>query len=247
MPEISNKVAVITGASRGLGAGMAEYCASQGMRLDLCARTRPNVPKDAQAHSAAVDVTDPQALSAFANEVENKFGAIDVWINNAGMLEPIAPLHDIAPEAFAQLININVLGVVYGSQVYLQHRRKQGGGGVLINISSGAAQHAYAGWSAYCASKAAVDRFSEALSLEEADRGLRVYAVAPGLVDTAMQQAIRASTAENFPQVEKFHQMKAQNQFNSPAFVASELLALAFDPARRTDKVVLRVANEWEQ
>ena len=247
MPNINSKVAVITGASRGLGAGMAEYFAAQGLRLGLCARSQPNAPEGTKAYTAAVDVTDPNAINDFAIQVESRFGPIDLWINNAGVLEPIAPLRDIAPEAFAKLININVLGVVYGSQVYLQHRRKQSGGGVLINISSGAAQHAYAGWSAYCASKAAVDRFSEALSLEEADNGLQVHAVAPGLVDTAMQETIRATSAENFPQVDKFHQMKAQNRFNSPAFVAQELLALAFDTARQTDKVVLRVANEWEQ
>jgi len=242
----TDKVIVITGASRGLGAGMADYCAEQGMRLGLCARTVPNVPEGAQAVTSAVDVTDPQALNRFTAEVESAFGAIDLWINNAGVLEPIAPLRDIDPAAFARLLNINVLGVMQGSQSYVQHRRRHGGGGVLINISSGAAKRAYAGWSAYCASKAAVDQLSEVLSLEEADQGLRVYAVEPGVIDTAMQEAIRATSADNFPKVEKFHQLKAQGQFNSPAFVARELLALAFAPARRSDDVVQRVANEWE-
>ena len=246
MSEYTDKVVVITGASRGLGAGMAQYFATRGLRLGLCARTQPTAPAGAQAVTAAVDVTAPQALQAFAEEVENTFGSIDLWINNAGVLDPVAPLRAIDPAAFAKVLNINVLGVVHGTQAYLQHRRRQGGGGVLINISSGAAQHAYAGWSAYCASKAAVDRLSEAVSLEEAEHGLRVYAVAPGVVDTAMQQTIRATPAENFPQVDKFHALKEHGHFNSPAFVGQELLALAFAPDRQPETVVVRVANQWE-
>ncbi|MGF1527467.1 MAG: SDR family NAD(P)-dependent oxidoreductase, partial [Candidatus Competibacterales bacterium] len=145
---------------------------------------------------------------------------------------------------FAHVLAINVLGVVHGTQVYVHHRRRVGGGGVLINISSGAAQNAYAGWSAYCASKAAVDRFSEAVALEEADTPLRVHAVAPGVVDTDMQRRIRGATVEQFPAVAKFHQLKAEGRFNSPDHVARELLAMAFDPRRRPDQVVVRVADQ---
>ncbi|MCB1808027.1 MAG: SDR family NAD(P)-dependent oxidoreductase, partial [Candidatus Competibacteraceae bacterium] len=95
MSEYTDKVVVITGASRGLGAGMAQYFATRGLRLGLCARTQPTAPAGAQAVTAAVDVTAPQALQAFAEEVENTFGSIDLWINNAGVLDPVAPLRAI--------------------------------------------------------------------------------------------------------------------------------------------------------
>ena len=244
--SLKNKVAVITGASRGLGEGLARTFAESGMRLGLCARSSIIVPDGPESVTAEVDVTDAQAVTAFADQVEQAFGAIDLWINNAGVLDPVAPLRNIEPTAFRQLIEINVLGVAHGSQTYIRHCRRHSKGGILINISSGAAQHGYAGWSAYCASKAAVDRFSEAVALEEADQGLRVYAVAPGIVDTAMQQRIRNTSAEDFPMVEKFHEFKAQEHFNSTDFVARELLALAFDPARQTDSIIVRIANEWE-
>lgn len=247
MTLYTDKVAVITGASRGIGEGMAQYFAEQGLRLGLCARNQPTVPSGSQVLAEAVDVTDAQAVTAFAAKVEQRFGRIDLWINNAGILGPVAPLREIAPTAFAEVMQINVLGVVHGSQAYVQHcRRQNGAGGVLVNISSGAGRSAYAGWSAYCASKAAVDRFSEALSLEEADQGLRVYALAPGIVDTAMQSQIRSTSAADFPLVDKFHEFKADGHFNSPAFVGRELLAMAFDPEQRPESVLVRIANEWE-
>lgn len=239
-----DKVAVITGASRGIGAGMARVFADHGLRLGLCARTAPEAPQAVETLSRAVDVTDPEAVEDFAAEVEQMLGPIDLWVNNAGILEPIAPARDIAPADFRKLIEINLLGSVYGSQTFVRHRRRHGGGGVLINISSGAALNGYAGWSAYCASKAAVDRFSEALALEEARQGIRVHAVAPGVVDTGMQELIRSTSAERFPMVEKFRQLKTDEAFNSPEFVAETLLAYAFDPAQQPREVVVRVPNE---
>ena len=244
MPE---HVVVITGASRGLGAGMAECFAGMGLKLGLCARHRPEAPAGSEAFCEAVDVTDADAVAAFAEAVAQTLGPIDLWINNAGILEPIAPVREIDSARFQQLLTINVLGVFNGSCTFVQHRRNHGGGGVLVNISSGAALRGVAGWSAYCASKAAVDRLSEALALEEAGVGIRVLAVAPGVVDTEMQSTIRATTEENFPSVERFRQMKASGHFNSPGFVARELHAMAFDPARHPETVVVRVANEWEQ
>src|SRR5690606_492715 len=115
----------------------------------------------------------------FAAMAESRLGAIDLWINNAAVLEPIAPLREIAPAAFLDHLRINVMGVVHGSQAYIAHVRKRGGEpqGVLMNISSGAAWKGYAGWAPYCASKAAVERISESVQLEEAEY-LRVHAVA---------------------------------------------------------------------
>ncbi|HWN71838.1 MAG TPA: SDR family NAD(P)-dependent oxidoreductase [Haliangium sp.] len=243
--DLHGKVVVITGASRGIGAGLAKELAGRGMRLALCARSPSPLPARADGFQMQVDVTDADAVFRFAAEAESRLGAIDLWINNAGVLAPVGPMRDIAPAAFLDHLRINVMGVVHGSQAYIAHVRRRGGKpqGVLINISSGAAWQAYAGWGPYCASKTAVDRISETVQLEEAEY-LRVHAVAPGVIDTDMHALIRACTPEQFPLVEMFHDMKARGTFNSMAFVAEHLLRYAFDPDARPAGVLVRVPSE---
>lgn len=246
MLDLNGRVAVITGASRGLGAGLAEDFAKRGMRLALCSRGDPAMAPGEEVLAQRVDVRDEAAVDAFARSVEERFGAIDLWINNAGVLEPIKPLRDISLDEFRTHIDINLIGLFLCSRAYVRHLRRRGGEGVLINISSGAAWSGYAGWSAYCAGKGAVDRLSESLQLEEEDTGLRVYAVAPGVIDTDMQTRIRAATPEDFPEVERFIERKRTNDFNTVPFVADHLLRIAFDPASRPEEVCFRVPDENE-
>jgi NAD(P)-dependent dehydrogenase (short-subunit alcohol dehydrogenase family) len=232
MIEVSGKTAVITGASRGLGAGLAGRFLERGLNVAVCARQCPEILGDPDRILAkTADVTDPAAMARLCADAVGRFGRVDLWINNAGLLAPIGPLRDNDPAEVARHIEVNVLGVFYGSQAFVRHVRQRGGDGVLFNISSGAARSAYAGWSAYCAGKAAVDRLSESLALEETDSGLRVHAVAPGVIDTDMQTMIRQCTPEQFPRVQKFLDLKAKDGFSSPAFVADRMLELAFDPS----------------
>lgn len=241
--DLSGKSAVITGASRGIGAGLAREFAARGMRLALCARGECTLPPGAEGLTARCDVVDEASVRAFADTAARALGTIDLWINNAGVLEPVGPLRNISSQAFLDHLRINVMGVVHGSQAYIAHVRERDHQGVLINISSGAAWHGYAGWAAYCAGKAAVDRISETIQLEEGER-LRVHAVAPGVIDTDMQALIRSLDADTFPMVERFRQMKAEGSFNSIEFVAEHLLRYAFDPDSRPDEVVARVPAE---
>ena len=106
----SGLVAVVTGASRGIGAGLATHFASRGFRLGLCARSVPKVPVGADVVAEAVDVTDPVAIDSFAAAVVARFGRIDLWVNNAGLLEPIGPLADADPTDLQRHVAVNVLG-----------------------------------------------------------------------------------------------------------------------------------------
>ncbi|MBK1620556.1 hypothetical protein CKO42_19405 [Lamprobacter modestohalophilus] len=245
MIDLANKVALITGASRGLGAGLAERFIEHGLRVAVCARTQPKIEGDsAKILSVAADVTDAEAMQQLCDTAVDRFGRIDLWINNAGLLAPIGPLRDNDPAEFARHIQVNVVGVFNGSRAFIRHLRQRGGDGVLLNISSGAARNAYAGWSAYCAGKAAVDRMSESIALEESDTGLRVHAVAPGIIDTDMQAMIRNCSPEQFPRVQKFLDLKANEGFSSPAFIADRLLDLAFDPSAAEAAVAISLPLE---
>jgi NAD(P)-dependent dehydrogenase (short-subunit alcohol dehydrogenase family) len=225
------RVAVITGASRGLGAGLAEAFAARGMALGLCARTLPPVPDGATAVSRSLDVAEPGALASFATEVVDGLGPITLWINNAGVLAPIGPLAEADPDALGHLVAVNVTGVLWGSRVFARHVRSRPGEGVLVNITSGAATTPYEGWAAYSASKAAVDQATEVVALEEADHGLRAYAVAPGLVDTDMQALIRSTDRRDLPSVDRFRTAHTEGAMNTPSAVAEFIMDLVDDPA----------------
>ena len=255
-PNVTGRVAVVTGASRGLGAGLAVHFAASGMHLGLCARHRPRLvvrtrPTAQGGHIvssetpvlSAVDVTDRDALARFADAVVERFGHIDLWVNNAGLLGPIAPLALADGAAVAQTIEVNVTGVANGSSVFAAHVRERPGRGVLVNISSGASTKPYEGWAAYCASKAAVDQLTRVVALEEARHELAAYAVSPGLVDTEMQGAIRDADAAWFPERERFRRAAEEHRFNSPGWVAEHILALAFG-TERPDSVTLRIPDQ---
>ena len=226
-------VAVVTGASRGIGAGLAADFGARGMRLGLCARTRPAVPEGAEAVTAALDVGDAGAVDAFALEVVARFGRIDLWVNNAGVLAPIGPLADADPGAVERHVRTNILGVAHGSAAFARHVRSRPGTGSLVNMTSGAATSPYRGWAAYCASKAAVEMLTEVVGLEEADSGLVAYAVAPGVVDTDMQALIRSTPVEDFPDVARFHRLHEDGSMLTTDRVAACIVELCLDPAGR--------------
>lgn len=257
MSPARSLVIVITGASRGLGKGMAEAYLKQGHKLGLCARAS-NVSFSEGNNSAdhllyqSFDICDEQALGSFMDAVVNKFGSIDLWINNAGILDPIQPIRNTTYEDFDRNIQINLGGVFRGTKTYINHVRSQSPSrlkdATLVNISSGAAAKGYAGWGAYSSGKGAVDRLTECAFLEEkgspGNTNFRAYSVAPGVIDTDMQVMIRSSSKEDFPMLDKFVTIKKKDSFNTIPFVAKNILELTLHEGPQTDSVVQRFPNE---
>lgn len=227
--DLSGKVAVVTGAARGLGAGLARVALERGMSVALCSRSEPPFPGGDRVLTRAFDIRDADAMGEFAATAFDTFGKVDVWINNAGLLEPIGPLREVDSQALMELFNVNVLGVALGSQAYARELHARGGHGVLMNISSGAARHPYFGWSGYCASKAAVDLMSEVLAIEEEER-MRVYSIAPGVIETQMQEVIRNTDERRFRDVGRFRKLHSTGKLQSPEQAAATLLDIAFNP-----------------
>lgn len=248
-------MAVVTGASRGLGAGIAAHLGKVGYALGMCARSRPSAPNvDAEMYTDAIDIRDASAVEAFAANVTEALGPIDLWINNAGVLAPIGPLRDADDDELVTHVDVNLVGVIWGTRTFarLVHNRVQPG--TLVNITSGAARSVYAGWGPYCATKAAVDQLTRVIAAEDAGHGLSAFAVAPGVVDTDMQALIRSTPAERFPNVRRFVTLAEDETFNSPAWVAERILEVhrgATDRGRMPtwaadspDPVVLRIPDE---
>jgi NAD(P)-dependent dehydrogenase (short-subunit alcohol dehydrogenase family) len=204
--DIKGKTVVITGASRGIGADAARVFAQAGANLALLARSSDSLAALVQeiggnALAFACDVSEPAAVAAALQKAHADFGSLDVLINNAGVIDPIARIEDADPAAWGQLMDINIKGVFNGIHAALP-LMKSGAGGTIINIGSGAAYNALEGWSGYCTSKAGVLMLTKALHLEEASNGIRVLSLSPGTVATEMQRKIKASGINPVSQID---------------------------------------------
>ncbi len=200
MPDFSNKTAIITGASRGIGEAAARDLAAKGAKVVLAARSGADIERIAaelradghQAVAQTCDVSDRAAVEELISGTLAAFSSVDILVNNAGLIDPITRIADSDPEAWTQVIDTNVKGVYYGLRYAIPIMTAQGGG-TIINISSGAANSFLEGWSHYCASKAAVLRLTGVAHKEYADQGVRVIGLSPGTVATEMQVSIKAS------------------------------------------------------
>lgn len=193
---MQGRVVAITGANRGIGAAAARVFAEAGAQVALLARDQASTARLAAelpgtAIALACDVTDAGQVQAAIDAVVARFGRLDVLINNAGVIEPIARIDSIAPEDWARTMQINLNGVFHGMRAALPVMKAQGSG-TIITISSGAAHRPLEGWAAYCASKAGAAMLTEAAHLEEGAT-LRIMGLSPGTVATDMQVQIKAS------------------------------------------------------
>lgn len=195
--EFNEKTVIITGASRGIGAATARVFADAGAHVALLARNATALHALAEdigpnALALPCNVADFQAVSAAVSKTRKNWGDIDILINNAGMIEPIARLAEADPSQWSQLMNVNISGVFNGIRAVLPGM-KAAGGGTIITVSSGAAHRPLEGWSAYCTSKAGVAMLTRSLDLEERSNGIRAMGLSPGTVATQMQREIKAS------------------------------------------------------
>jgi len=185
---------LITGASRGIGEATARLFAQKGHRVALLARSVAAIESLAgEIGGLAIpcDVADEAQVRQAVHKSATEFGGIGIVINNAGTLEPAARFLDTKPSDWTRNIEVNLFGPLYVLRhaVPLLPR-----GGVVINVSSGAAANPLVGWSAYCASKAGLSILTRVLAIEESDaRGIRFYGLLPGVVDTEMQVFNRAN------------------------------------------------------
>lgn len=195
--DLSGQTALITGASRGIGAAAARAFADAGANVALLARSTSEIAELAgEIGDAAIaipcDVSRYAEMHAAVGKTVETFGAVDILVNNAGVISPIGPLHETDPDAWGKAIDINLKGVMHGIHAVMPAMVAKGGG-TIINISSGAAHNPVEGWTAYCSSKAGVYMLTRAVDNEMRDKGVRVLGLSPGTVATQMQREIKSS------------------------------------------------------
>jgi len=203
--SLQGKIALVTGASRGLGEGVARALAQDGAAVMLLARDGDLAQKVAgeivdaggKAEALACDVSDYPSVERAVADTRQRLGGLDILVNNAGVIEPIAEVAASDPAAWARNIQINLIGAYYVVRAVLDTMLQ--GGGTIINVSSGAAYRPLEGWSSYCAGKAGLAMLTRSLVLETT--GVRIFGFAPGTIDTDMQVKIRASGLNQVSQI----------------------------------------------
>lgn len=232
-------VVIVTGASRGLGAAVAGWLTKAGAGVTLVARSQGDLNRVAEdfGHPGAqplvcrADISNYDACRKAVNITLERFGRIDSLVNNAGIVQPIAPISDSDPADWRYSLEVNLMGPFNLIRAAISHLRKRNGR--IVNVSSGAANLALENVSAYCTGKAALNHFTRVLAAEES--ALTALTVRPGIVDTAMQTYIRREGPKAMPaeQVAYYQQIKDLGQLEPPEIPARSIAWLALHAPRR--------------
>jgi NAD(P)-dependent dehydrogenase (short-subunit alcohol dehydrogenase family) len=195
--DLSGKTVMITGASRGIGAEAAQAFAQAGAKVALVARSADAIADLAgeigsQAVAIPCDIARYWEMNQAVENCVKAHGGLDILINNAGVIEPISHLAEADPEAWGEVIDINLKGVFHGMRAALPVMLERNGG-TILTIGSGAAHRPVEAWSHYCASKAGALMLTQMTDAEYRAQGIRAMSLSPGTVATQMQREIKAS------------------------------------------------------
>ncbi|MFZ3587763.1 (S)-benzoin forming benzil reductase [Bacillus sp. DJP31] len=229
---------IVTGASRGLGESIVKQLLLHGNKV-LCLSRSMNSSLIEAADKASidlsyyqVDITDIVELEALFGEILKELQIENVesitLINNAGVIEPITTVGMMASTDLKVSVETNLLAPMILTNLFIQFLKDHSVTKVVVNISSGAANSPYSGWSAYCSTKAGLDMFTKTVGLEQqkGSHPTTIISFSPGIMDTGMQTTIRSKTKDQFETIEKFLDYKDHGMLRSSDFVAEVLLGL---------------------
>ena len=248
---LKDKVVAVTGASRGIGRGIAQAFAAEGARVAALARTAEDLDQTvgmldggSGAHLAVTcDVTDPdQAMSAL-DQVRSELGGLDVLVNNAGRRQNFSRLDTLEVEEWRIAIEANLSSVFYMSRAAVPSMIEQGSGSI-VNISSIAGPVAFASIGAYTAAKAGVISLTKVMAVEWAEFGIRVNSVAPGWTESSMNYELRTDPA-NRDLLESIRNQIVMRRFAVPSETANAVVFLAGDSASYITGETIAVDGGW--
>lgn len=229
---------IITGTSSGLGEALAEQAVKNHHKVFCISRRLNNRLKElgAAMHNGfwyfEQDLTEFSLITALMNQI---FSFIDpvtateiTLINNAGVVEPVGPLGKFSADEIHNHIGINLTAPFILSNEFIRESERFTCRKNIVNISSGAAANPYFGWSMYCSSKAALDMITRTVGLEQSgkEHPVRIMSVAPGVVDTGMQEKIRQVNPADFPMKPKFEKLFLEKKLVSPHTAAEGIFQL---------------------
>ena len=232
--KLAGKVAIVTGASKGIGASIALHLAAEGAKVVVnyssskegAERVVKEIQKNGgKAIASQANMTSPKDIKRLFSETEKAFGKLDILVNNAGIYE-FSPIDEITPELFHKMFDLNVLGLLLASQEAVKRFGTQGGS--IVNISSIVSTVSQPEFSIYSGTKGAVDAVTRSLAKELGPRKIRVNSVNPGLVETEGTHAAGITENQFRLEVEKSTPL---GRIGQPQDIAHAVVFLASDEA----------------
>lgn len=235
-------IIIITGGSKGLGKALTKKYKNEGYQIYSLART-PQA-KNNQTSPIQIDLSDlNKSITVFEtllNQLLEKKPDSITFINNAGKLGKIDTLPNIPSGDIQSTITLNYTTPMVLCSIFIKMLRDFKGSKKIRNISSGAANGSYQGWSVYCSTKSAMDSFSKTMAVEEEKSSYPVHilSIYPGVIDTEMQAEIRKSKESQFSNVQRFVDMKKNNELSSPQVIADSIYQIDNDPHYKSGEIV---------
>ncbi|MCC7301577.1 MAG: SDR family NAD(P)-dependent oxidoreductase [Bacteroidia bacterium] len=217
----------ITGTSRGIGKSMAEYLLRDHTN-HVVGLSRTNTLSHPNFSWHKLDLSDPAAVKAFRFSYHP--GAGKIWlINNAGTIGQIKPAGKLNPDQLIACFHVNLVSPAVLINSFIEAFREENCDRMIVNVSSGAGKNPIDGWSSYCASKSGLDMFSRVVDKEQKisrQTGIRIFSIAPGIVDTQMQTEIRSASPSDFSRLEDFQKYKNDNVLGDPRLTAEKYFSI---------------------
>ncbi len=236
MAALQNKIAYLTGASRGIGEGLKNCLTSAGFHVVGLNRTVQKAEEDFTP--VKLDLNDIESVQnfSFSKEADQV-----LLINNAGLIGEIAPIGSVTSQTIQEVMTVNTIAPQILMNRFIQTYTGKVQHAHILNISSGAGKYPIDAWASYCASKAALDLFSETIRSEFDLRDRAnwyIHSIAPGVVDTAMQKTIRNSNPELFKSHEKFISLKANDELSNALDVAKKIMLVIESPQKFENTII---------